>query len=101
MSPLSLPSPEETLFPYIPPHPQNGTPYHRYCVFLLENPDPKAKIDVGPMSKGSRNDFNMRDFIAQYGFKPECAGGAHFWRELWDPTVSDIYRTILRQFLIY
>src|SRR4051812_45073458 len=85
-SPISLTSSEETLVPYVPPHPQNGTPYHRYSVFLLENPDPQAKIDVSAVLKGNRNEFNLRKFVAQHGFKSERAGGAHFWREIWDPT---------------
>ena len=66
-------------------------------MFLLENPDPQGKIDVSAAMKGNRNEFDVRKFVAQHGFKPERAGGAHFWRETWDPTVSDIYRTILRE----
>ncbi|KIM32584.1 hypothetical protein M408DRAFT_183496 [Serendipita vermifera MAFF 305830] len=94
-SPISLLGSEETSVPYIPPHPQNGTPYHRYCIFLLENPDPQAKIDISSVSAANRNEFDLRAFIAQHAFKPERAGGAHFWRETWDPAVSDIYRDTL------
>jgi large subunit ribosomal protein L35 len=79
--------------PYIPPHPANGTPYHRYCLFLFENPDPKVEVDVSQaMRDASRSEFDLRTFVAECGFKTEHAGGAHFWRQVWDPAVSDIYR---------
>jgi large subunit ribosomal protein L35 len=79
--------------PYIPPHPANGTPYHRYCVFLFENPNPTAEVDVSQaMIDASRSEFDLRKFVTEHGFKTDQAGGAHFWRQVWDPTVSEIYR---------
>jgi hypothetical protein len=97
-SPLSLPEP---LVSYIPPHPQNGTPYHRYTILLLAQPDPGEKLSIPSIPSNDRAGFNLRQFIAQWGFKPESGGGAHFWRELWNPAVSDIYREHLREFHRY
>lgn len=31
---------------YIPPHPQKGTPYHRYVLALLPNPDPHKTVNL-------------------------------------------------------
>ncbi|WFD36056.1 mitochondrial 54S ribosomal protein YmL35 [Malassezia cuniculi] len=73
------------LLPYIPPHPQQGTPYHRYTTVLLEQ-------QSGAVAAVPRERFNMREFIAANSLKP---AGIHFWREQWSPAsravVSAIY----------
>lgn len=77
---------------YIPPHPQQGTPYHRYTTLLFEQ---NGTIDT----KGiDREEFNVRHFAEVNGLK---AAGVHFWRAKWTPegadTVSGIYRDVLKR----
>lgn len=87
---------------YIPPHPQRGTPYHRYCLFLLPHADPSAKINVPIVPIAERRGFDLRAFCETHGLDGSKGGGAHMWREVWDPTVSDIYRyTLSMCFLFY
>lgn len=87
---------------YIPPHPQRGTPYHRYCLFLLPHADPSAKINVPIVPVAERRGFDLRAFCETHGLDGSNGGGAHMWREVWDPTVSDIYRyTLSTCFLLY
>jgi hypothetical protein len=74
---------------YIPPHPQNGTPYHRYTTFLLLQSS-QVTIDT---SKMSREHFDMRTFFEQHGYV--SGGGIHMFREEWDKTVGVIYKNIL------
>ena len=88
---LPLDSLSSTL-PYIPPHPQNGTPYHRYTVLLL------AQSDNAPLALNEheieRLDFDTRDFVAQHKLE---AKGVSFFRQKWDKSVSKIYEEILRK----
>ena len=97
---------------YIPPHPQNGSPYHRYALFLLPQPPltsyslntiAKAAIDV-PTSKHldipvvtdeERLGFSMREFIRKWDIDPANGGGAHMWRQVWDSGVTGIYKNVL------
>lgn len=73
------------LLSYIPPHPQQGTPYHRYTAVLFEQTG--GAVDAVP-----RERFDLRAFAEAAGLKPT---GVHFWRERWTPAdradVSAIY----------
>lgn len=91
----NIPLPENHPAPWIPPHPTNGTKYHRYVIFLFQNPDPNKPLEVPEYNMEQRKTFNLRKFISEYGFQPENGGGAHMWRELWGTAVSDIHREIL------
>lgn len=91
----NVPFPENHPAPWIPPHPTNGTKYHRYAIFLFQNPDPNEPLEISEYSIEHRKTFNLRKFISQHGFQPEKGGGAHMWRELWSTAVSDIHREIL------
>ena len=81
--------------PYIPPHPQRGTPYHRYVLLFLPQESSTEPISVPALSDADRFHFNVREFAAQHGLH-ENAGGAHMWRQVWDEGVSQIYATVLR-----
>jgi large subunit ribosomal protein L35 len=98
--------------PYIPPHPQKGTPYHRYVLLLLPQPpitsysrNAVAKADPGvPTSRhleipkvpdDQRLGFDLRSFVKEWNLHPAKGGGANMWREVWDDTVSKIYRLTL------
>ncbi|CAE6532052.1 unnamed protein product [Rhizoctonia solani] len=89
---ISLPTaPEasETSLPFIPPHPQNGTPYHRYTTLLLPQTS-ELSVDV---SKLPRENFDVRGAYEQYEFT--SGGGIHMFRENWDETVGLVYKKIL------
>ncbi|KPV74569.1 uncharacterized protein RHOBADRAFT_45059 [Rhodotorula graminis WP1] len=86
-SPLDLSSLSSTLS-YVPPHPQNGTPYHRYTVLLLEQPE---SLSLSPDST-SRDAFSVREFVVEHKLEPR---GISFFRQKWDKDVSAIYKEVL------
>jgi len=85
----------DTHTPYIPPHPQRGTPYHRYTTLLLPQQSPTNEISVPVLSQKERCGFNVRGFMEQYGLHESKGGGAHMFREVWDPVVTPIYEDVL------
>ncbi|KAH9891231.1 PEBP-like protein [Cubamyces lactineus] len=89
--------PLNTHTPYIPPHPQRGTPYHRYVLLVLPQASATEPIDIPVYEECDRLGFNFRAFAEQYGFDGARGGGAHMWREVWDETVSHIYRYTLKK----
>lgn len=80
---------------YIPPHPQKGTPYHRYTVLLLPQ---KSHIDVPVVEMDRRLGFSVREFMATYNLDPSTGGGTHMWRGEWNPAVSRIHRDLLSKY---
>ncbi|SDA03047.1 BZ3500_MvSof-1268-A1-R1_Chr11-1g03276 [Microbotryum saponariae] len=87
-----LPS-SPALIPYLPPHPQQGTPYHRYTLVLLEQ---KQALGLAPEAV-ERTDFSVREFMRQNDL---TASGMSFFRQKWDEDVSTIYREILDRLTI-
>ncbi|SCV73371.1 BQ2448_7297 [Microbotryum intermedium] len=81
-------SSSSALIPYLPPHPQQGTPYHRYTVVLLEQ---QNELVLAPEAV-ERTDFSVRDLLQQNDL---TASGMTFFRQKWDEDVSAIYREIL------
>ncbi|KAM0746918.1 PEBP-like protein [Meredithblackwellia eburnea MCA 4105] len=75
--------------PYIPPHPQRGTPYHRYTALLFAQSKP---IDV--QTEGlEREGFNVREFAQEHDLTAE---GVSFWRAKWqEGVVGQIYQQVL------
>ncbi|GAA5972018.1 hypothetical protein JCM11641_002459 [Rhodosporidiobolus odoratus] len=71
---------------YVPPHPQNGTPYHRYTALLLEQP---SSLNL---EATQREGFSAREFVQKHGLKP---AGVTFFRQVWDQDVSKIYQEVL------
>ena len=96
---------------YVPPHPQKGSPYHRYCLFLLPHvnateglPPAAYSALTGSGNEGvadTRRGFNLREFSEQWGLDGGNGGGAFMWREVWDESVSDIYRHTLSKCRYY
>lgn len=88
----ALPSTLNEVLPYIPPHPQQGTPYHRYTMLLLEQTGPVSLGDV------ARTPFQVDAFAKQHNL---ALRGLHFWREQWSKdhknTVSAIYTETLKE----
>ncbi|KAJ7171718.1 phosphatidylethanolamine-binding protein [Mycena crocata] len=103
---------------YIPPHPQRGTPYHRYVLLLLQQPplpghrytrntealltDQQARLSqslrdgallsADLASESDRLGFDVRGFAKQFGLNGALGGGVHMWREVWDKYVGAVYR---------
>ncbi|EDR02032.1 uncharacterized protein LACBIDRAFT_295521 [Laccaria bicolor S238N-H82] len=102
---------------YIPPHPQQGTPYHRYVLLLLPQPPlggaaeytmntiaraqpgvPTSEhLDIPIIPEEERLGFNVREFTRHWGLDARKGGGAHMWREIWNEDVSTIYKDILQR----
>ncbi|PCH33086.1 PEBP-like protein [Wolfiporia cocos MD-104 SS10] len=82
--------------PYVPPHPQKGTRYHRYVILLLPQEAATERIHVPVLTDEERVGFDLRQFAAKYGLDGAKGGGAHMWREVWDETVSKIYTDVLK-----
>ncbi|KJA29096.1 hypothetical protein HYPSUDRAFT_487273 [Hypholoma sublateritium FD-334 SS-4] len=99
---------------YIPPHPQQGTPYHRYVILLLPQPPLGASeytlaaasrttpesttsvtLDIPVVPMEQRRGFDVRAFAQRWNLDGAKGGGAHMFREVWDEEVSKIYQTIL------
>ncbi|CAE6438244.1 unnamed protein product [Rhizoctonia solani] len=85
------PETSETSLSYIPPHPQYGTPYHRYTTLLLPQ-NSELSTDISELS---RENFSVREAYEQYGFA--AGGGIHMFREKWDETVGSVYKKIFGQ----
>ena len=86
---------------YVPPHPQQGTPYHRYVLLLVPQSSPTERITVPVPTDEDRLGFDFRDFAAKYGLDASKGGAVHMWREIWDETVSQIYRDVLSTLIIF
>ncbi|EPQ61180.1 PEBP-like protein [Gloeophyllum trabeum ATCC 11539] len=82
--------------PYIPPHPQRGTPYHRYVLLLLPHSSPSEALDIPVPTMEERVNFDSRAFMQKYGLDGSKGGAAHMWREEWDEEVSRIYAEVLK-----
>ncbi|KAH6917704.1 phosphatidylethanolamine-binding protein [Coprinopsis sp. MPI-PUGE-AT-0042] len=103
---------------YLPPHPQKGTPYHRYTVLLLPQPPLQSNthsytrniearaepgvptsqhLDIPVVPDNERLGFNVREFCKAWGLDAKKGGGVHMFREVWDEDVSKIYSDVLGQ----
>ncbi|EGN94120.1 hypothetical protein SERLA73DRAFT_188707 [Serpula lacrymans var. lacrymans S7.3] len=79
--------------PYVSPHPQRGTPYHRYVMLLLPQ---SSEISAPKLSMDERLGFSVRAFMDKYGLDGSVGGGAHMWREVWSEGVSSVYQGTLK-----
>ncbi|KAN0059892.1 mitochondrial 54S ribosomal protein YmL35 [Thecaphora frezii] len=96
--PVTLENRDSTLVQgWIPPHPQKGSPYHRYVAVVLEQRRGDKLANEVALTDEERNDFDVERFAERYGLE---AKGIHFWREKWSEdsakTVSAIYRDVLK-----
>lgn len=66
---------------YVPPHPAQGSDYHRYTVLLV-----KQGSEFG--AEVSRDGFNAREYVEQVQGEPV---GAHMWRAVHDSDSSKVY----------
>ncbi|KAJ7725524.1 phosphatidylethanolamine-binding protein [Mycena maculata] len=93
---------------YVPPHPQRGTPYHRYVMLLLPQPpiegyrytrntealltEQQAQLSQSIVPEEARPGFDVRAFAREWGLNGALGGGVHMWREVWDKYVGAVYR---------
>ncbi|WFD42510.1 mitochondrial 54S ribosomal protein YmL35 [Malassezia psittaci] len=87
-----LPMTTKEVLPYIPPHPQQGTPYHRYTMLLFE------QSDTSLLNTAARTMINVAQFATTHNLQLR---GLHFWREQWSKenqsSVSEVYRDVLKE----
>ncbi|SPO26818.1 related to MRPL35 - mitochondrial ribosomal protein, large subunit [Ustilago trichophora] len=77
---------------YTPPHPQQGTPYHRYTTILFEQSN-STTISTDNLDASN---FNLSTFVEQNQLNP---AGIHFWRAKWTPQSADAISTIYSDIL--
>ncbi|KAK9388700.1 phosphatidylethanolamine-binding protein [Lipomyces mesembrius] len=83
------------LVPYLPPHPEKNSGFHRYAVWAFEQPGGerlavqqrkgKGPIDVDRLLERER--FDIRLFRSAHGLR---AVGAHFWRNGYDSKTEGV-----------
>lgn len=71
----------QIVLPWLAPHAQKGSPYHRLSVFVLQQPQGKV-LDVDAMrAREKREGFNLRSFNDRHLVK---AIGVNLFRTIWD-----------------
>jgi len=85
--PLSHATAEQTVLPWLPPFAQKGSPYHRYSVLVLQQPEGKP-LDVSALKKTFKRDgFKMRSFTQNTKTSPIGIG---IFRSLWDEGTAGV-----------
>ena len=55
-------------------------------------------LDIPVVPDSERLGFDVREFASRWNLNGSNGGGAHMWREVWDETVSGIYKNVLSEF---
>jgi len=80
--------------------PQPPLPDTSYCLTNEARATPgvstSVHLDIPLVDSAERRDFDVRAFVQKWGLDG-VKGGAHMWREVWNATVSRIYRNHLRK----
>lgn len=88
--PLSRLSHEsQVILPWLPPFAQKGSPYHRYSVFVLQQPEGRSLDIAAVRERVERDGFNLRSFNDRYTVKPI---GVHLFRCIWDEGTAGMMR---------
>ncbi|GME28781.1 Phosphatidylethanolamine-binding protein PEBP [Neofusicoccum parvum] len=77
----------QVVLPWLPPFAQKGSPYHRYSVFLLEQPEGKTLDVTDIKSKTQRDNFILRSFMDRHRLKPF---GVNMFRAQWDESTDEV-----------
>lgn len=95
----SLSADSQVVFPWLPAYAQEGLPYQRMSIFVLEQPviksfdpvtgtvPPSQRLDVAKVSQlhkgrlAKHENFGLRSFVRQQGLKPV---GVDLFRTQWD-----------------
>ncbi|MCJ1317829.1 hypothetical protein MMC15_003156 [Xylographa vitiligo] len=88
--PFSMLSKEsQVVLPWLPPHAQKGSPYHRLSIFVLQQPEGNA-LDVEAIrTREKRDGFNLRSFNDRHLVKPI---GVHLFRTIWDEGTEGVMK---------
>ncbi|KAJ7194173.1 phosphatidylethanolamine-binding protein, partial [Mycena pura] len=81
---------------YVPPHPQRGTPYHRYVTLLLPQPPlpgQKWRLEIPVVPGAARLGFDVRAFARERGLNGAVGGGVHMFLKI----SQDIFLTVFDQ----
>lgn len=82
-----LASDSQVLLPWLPPHAQKGSPYHRLSIVVLQQKD-NIPIDVGAAAKMVQRDgFSVRSFMSRHLLKPISAS---LFRTTWDENTAAV-----------
>ena len=86
---ISLPSisQDQTVFPWLPPHAQKGSPYHRLSIFILQQPQSSTLKPSAIRECYQRDGFNLRSFNDKHLVKPV---GATLFRSIWDEGTAGV-----------
>ncbi|KHJ35572.1 putative mitochondrial 54s ribosomal protein 35 [Erysiphe necator] len=86
--PLSKANPlTQLVIPWLPPFAQKGSGYHRYSIFVLQQPD-GITFDVNSFkAKFSRDEFSLREFVHKYQLSPIGLG---LFRSIWDEGTAGV-----------
>lgn len=77
----------QIVLPWLPPHAQKGSPYHRLSIFVLQQTEGKT-LDIEAMRrKEQRHGFNIRSFNDRHQMK---AIGVHLFRNTWDEGTAGV-----------
>jgi large subunit ribosomal protein L35 len=77
----------QVILPWLPPHAQKGSPYHRLAIFVMEQKDQKP-LDYGKVAaKAQREDFRLRALETRHQLKPI---GVHLFRTKWDEHMAEV-----------
>jgi large subunit ribosomal protein L35 len=78
---------EQLLLPWVPPHAQKGSPYHRLSVLVFQQKD-NIPVDLSVASKHVKSEnFILRSFIDRHLLKPI---GVHLFRTKWDAGTAEV-----------
>lgn len=88
LSRLSGGNKEHLAVPYLPPTSQEGAPYHRLSVWILEQQDGQ-KLDVAKLREAysGRDDFDLRSFRGDHKATPF---GFNLFRTEWDEGTAKV-----------
>ncbi|KAL8786175.1 MAG: hypothetical protein Q9213_002945 [Squamulea squamosa] len=84
-----LPDDAQTIRPWLPPHAQKGSPYHRLVVFILEQTDGQ-RLDPQVLKRTLESQgahFNIRSYMDRIHSK---LTGIHLFRTKWDDGTAGV-----------
>jgi large subunit ribosomal protein L35 len=85
---LAALSPAQVILPWLPPHAQKGSPYHRLSVFVLEQAG-ELDAEAVKLSARRRLGFNIRSFNDKHSLK---VVGAQLFRTQWDQNTARVMK---------
>lgn len=75
------------ILPWMPPHAQKGSKYHRLTIFVMEQGE-QQPIDIdAARTKAQRLGFNLRSFNDRHRIVPITAT---LFRNIWDESTTDV-----------